>query len=75
MFSAGTATVAGQLLSTFQARGHEVSIIDNYVRRQWDYELGVQTLTPIRPLTERLTGLATAYRPHHSALQRRCNRL
>ncbi|MFL6449123.1 MAG: NAD-dependent epimerase/dehydratase family protein [Bryobacteraceae bacterium] len=36
------------------ARGHEVSIIDNYVRRQWDYELGVQTLTPIRPLTERL---------------------
>src|SRR4051795_2927576 len=36
------------------ARGHEVSIIDNYVRRQWDFELGVQTLTPIRPLTERL---------------------
>ena len=35
-------------------KGHEVSIIDNYVRRQWDYELGVQTLTPIRPLTERL---------------------
>ncbi|MFL6416893.1 MAG: NAD-dependent epimerase/dehydratase family protein [Bryobacteraceae bacterium] len=36
------------------ARGHEVAIIDNYVRRQWDYELGVQTLTPIRPLTERV---------------------
>ena len=36
------------------ARGHEVSIIDNYLRRQWDFELGVQTLTPIRPLTERL---------------------
>jgi UDP-sulfoquinovose synthase len=36
------------------ARGHEVSIIDNYARRQWDYELGVQTLTPVRPLTERL---------------------
>jgi UDP-sulfoquinovose synthase len=36
------------------ARGHEVSIADNYARRQWDYELGVQTLTPIRPLVERL---------------------
>ncbi len=36
------------------ARGHEVSIVDNFARRQWDFELGVQTLTPIRPLTERL---------------------
>jgi len=36
------------------ARGHEVSIVDNYARRQWDSELGVQTLTPIRPLTHRL---------------------
>ncbi|MBV9034408.1 MAG: NAD-dependent epimerase/dehydratase family protein [Acidobacteriaceae bacterium] len=35
-------------------RGHSVSIIDNFARRQWDYELGVQTLTPIRPLAERL---------------------
>src|ERR1700751_4254055 len=35
-------------------KGHEVAIIDNFVRRQWDDELGVQTLTPIRPLTERL---------------------
>jgi UDP-sulfoquinovose synthase len=36
-------------------RGHSVAIIDNFARRQWDYELGVQTLTPIRPLSERLT--------------------
>jgi UDP-sulfoquinovose synthase len=35
-------------------KGHTVAIVDNYVRRQWDYELGVQTLTPIRPLAERL---------------------
>src|SRR3984957_3932659 len=35
-------------------KGHSVSIIDNYMRRQWDHELGAQTLTPIRPLTERL---------------------
>jgi UDP-sulfoquinovose synthase len=36
------------------SRGHQVSIADNFVRRQWDHELGVQTLTPIRPLAERL---------------------
>jgi len=35
-------------------KDHEVTIVDNFVRRQWDYELGVQTLTPIRPLAERL---------------------
>src|SRR6201993_1139289 len=36
------------------SKGHSVAIIDNFVRRQWDYELGAQTLTPIRPLSERL---------------------
>ncbi|HEY3456406.1 MAG TPA: NAD-dependent epimerase/dehydratase family protein [Bryobacteraceae bacterium] len=36
------------------AKGHSVAIMDNFARRQWDYELGVQTLTPIRPLAERL---------------------
>jgi UDP-sulfoquinovose synthase len=35
-------------------KGHSVSIVDNFCRRQWDYELGVQTLTPIRPLADRL---------------------
>jgi UDP-sulfoquinovose synthase len=35
-------------------KGHSVAIIDNFARRHWDYELGVQTLTPIRPLSERL---------------------
>src|SRR5271165_6190162 len=35
-------------------KGHSIAIVDNYVRRQWDHELGVQTLTPIRPLAERL---------------------
>ena len=35
-------------------KGHEVSIVDNYARRQWDHELGVQTLTPIRTMPERL---------------------
>jgi UDP-sulfoquinovose synthase len=35
-------------------KGHSVAIVDNFARRQWDFELGVQTLTPIRPLPERL---------------------
>ena len=36
------------------SQGHDVSIVDNFVRRQWDFELGVQTLTPVQPLAERL---------------------
>ena len=36
------------------AKGHEVTIVDNFSRRTWDHELGVETLTPIRPLAERL---------------------
>jgi UDP-sulfoquinovose synthase len=36
------------------AQGHSVAIVDNFLRRLWDHELGAQTLTPIRPLLERL---------------------
>jgi UDP-sulfoquinovose synthase len=36
------------------ARGHSVAIVDNFARRQWDHELGAQTLTPILPLADRL---------------------
>jgi len=36
------------------AKGHAVAIVDNFVRRQWDHELGAQTLTPILPLSDRL---------------------
>src|ERR1700681_1605530 len=35
-------------------KGHSVAIVDNFLRRQWDHELGAQTLTPIRPLSDRL---------------------
>ncbi len=35
-------------------RGHSVAIVNNFSRRQWDHELGVETLTPIRPLQERI---------------------
>jgi UDP-sulfoquinovose synthase len=36
------------------AQGHELHIIDNMVRRRQDEELGVESLTPIRSLTERI---------------------
>src|SRR5262249_15510773 len=36
------------------ARGHDVTILDNLSRRKIDVELEVQSLTPIRPLGERL---------------------
>src|SRR5580704_1298153 len=35
-------------------KGHSVAIVDNFVRRLWDHELGAQTLTPIQPLRDRL---------------------
>lgn len=36
------------------SKGHGVAIVDNFMRRQWDHELGAQTLTPIRPLSDRV---------------------
>jgi len=36
------------------AKGHEVAIVDNFARRLWDSQLGAHTLTPIRPMSERL---------------------
>ncbi len=35
-------------------RGYEVAIVDNLIRRYWDIELGVDTLTPIAPIRQRL---------------------
>ncbi|HEY3823355.1 MAG TPA: NAD-dependent epimerase/dehydratase family protein [Bryobacteraceae bacterium] len=35
-------------------KGHSVSIVDSFIRRQWDFELGAQTLTPVQPLADRL---------------------
>jgi UDP-sulfoquinovose synthase len=35
-------------------KGYSVAVVDNFSRRQWDHELGAQSLTPIRPLAERL---------------------
>ncbi|WP_026733613.1 NAD-dependent epimerase/dehydratase family protein [Fischerella sp. PCC 9605] len=35
-------------------RGYEVGILDSLVRRHWDNELGVETLTPIAPIQQRI---------------------
>src|ERR1700728_4224168 len=35
-------------------KGHAVAVVDNFLRRQWDFEVGAQTLTPIQPLADRL---------------------
>ncbi|MQP33235.1 NAD-dependent epimerase/dehydratase family protein [Rhodococcus erythropolis] len=37
------------------AHGHHVTIADSFVRRRIDDDLGVQSLTPISPLAERVT--------------------
>ncbi len=35
-------------------RGHDVAVMDNFIRRHWDTQLGIETLTPIAPLNRRL---------------------
>nr|WP_245788924.1 NAD-dependent epimerase/dehydratase family protein [Spirulina major] len=35
-------------------KGYEVGILDNLIRRHWDAKLGVDTLTPIAPIQQRL---------------------
>ncbi len=35
-------------------RGHEVGILDSLIRRHWDQQLCVETLTPIAPIQQRL---------------------
>lgn len=36
-------------------RGHDVAIVDSLIRRQWDEELGTQSLTPIASLEDRVS--------------------
>jgi UDP-sulfoquinovose synthase len=35
-------------------RGHEVAVLDNFGRREWDIELGAESLTPIGTLAKRV---------------------
>lgn len=39
----------------FSEKGHDVAIADSMIRRQWDDELGSNSLTPIASLKERVT--------------------
>jgi UDP-sulfoquinovose synthase len=38
----------------FSAKGHEVSVVDNFSRRRWHEAQGTDSLTPIRSLEERV---------------------
>jgi UDP-sulfoquinovose synthase len=38
--------------------GHEVAVLDNFARRSYDHEMGVQSLVPIEPLQVRLDAWA-----------------
>jgi UDP-sulfoquinovose synthase len=38
----------------FSARGHDVSVVDNFSRRRWHIENSTDSLTPIRPLADRI---------------------
>ncbi|HEX2235154.1 MAG TPA: NAD-dependent epimerase/dehydratase family protein [Actinomycetota bacterium] len=35
-------------------RGHDVTVVDNFVRRLWDFEIGASSLIPIQSLQERV---------------------
>ena len=35
-------------------KGHEVAILDNEIRREWDQELGIASLTPLPAMEERV---------------------
>ena len=36
------------------SRGHEVGVVDNFARRQYDFEMGVDSLVPIKHLQHRV---------------------
>ncbi len=44
-------------------RGHDITIVDNLSRRKIDIELEVDSLTPIRPIGERLRRVEGSLRP------------
>lgn len=38
----------------FSRRGHEVTVLDNFIKRAWQMERGVEPLVPITPLHQRI---------------------
>jgi UDP-sulfoquinovose synthase len=56
------------------ARGHDVTVVDNFARRNWDDELGSHSLTPIRSLQERVVAWhAISGRSIHVAIGDLCD--
>lgn len=56
VFIAGVDGYLGWALAAYLAhKGHEVAGIDAYYRRDWVAEMGSQSATPIRRMTDRLT--------------------
>ena len=60
----------------FSARGHRVLIVDNFAKRRWETECGVEPLCPIPPLSERIQRWHTPHRLQneiHPIAFRRCD--
>jgi UDP-sulfoquinovose synthase len=63
VFIAGVDGYLGWSLSLYlAARGHEVSGCDLFLRRDWVAEIGSQSATPIRRMTERLEAFRDNFR-------------
>jgi UDP-sulfoquinovose synthase len=63
IFIAGVDGYLGWTLSLYlAARGHEVSGCDLFLRRDWVAEMGSQSATPIRRMTERLEAFRDNFR-------------
>jgi len=62
VFIAGVDGYLGWALSLYLAkRGHEIAGADSYYRRDWVQEMGSQSATPIRKMTERLEAFRKNY--------------
>ncbi len=62
VFIAGVDGYLGWALSLYLAkRGHEIAGADSYYRRDWVQEMGSQSATPIRKMTERLEAFRENY--------------
>src|SRR6188474_1397210 len=42
----------------FSARGHEVAVVDNFIRRRWVQSVGSDSLTPLLDLDRRIAAWA-----------------
>ncbi len=49
------------------ARGHEVVVVDSFVKREWERALGVQPLIPVPPLLDRIEAWRASTQRHVDA--------